>query len=111
MASEEYGVALKDIMRSLQDPKQAVTGERVEAAQGAMNKAATEAARGSHLLGRREIEVDFMQLRLKMLVSSTHEERNVRRACCFKEMTMGRLKGLPALALEEALKPASPTTE
>ena len=34
LAAEEYGVALKDILRSLQGPKHAVTGERVEAAQG-----------------------------------------------------------------------------
>ena len=103
LASEEYGVALKDILRSLQDPKQAVTGERVEAAQAAMNKAATDAARGSHLLGRREIEVDFMQLRLKIIVASTHEECNVRLASCLKEMTIGKPKGLPALTFEEAL--------
>ena len=103
LATEEFGVSLTAILSSLQNLAETVTLGRVEEMRSKLNTAAEEAARGSHLLGRREVEVDFMQLRLKVQVASTQEECHLRLAACIKEMAIAKTAGLPALSFEEAL--------
>ena len=72
--AEEFGEGLQALVSSLTNIADVVTRKRVDEVLGKLSTAAAEAARSSHLLGRREIAASFMQLRLKLHVESTREE-------------------------------------